>query len=220
MFDLQEIIEYCKKENLELSDEKIKSIYESESIIGNQKQLSKVNRDKIWMGCLGDIFEYVYIWGNTEAQQEEIYSLCLELLNDTINNYDGKENFHEILNRKIIDKIQEKCYDLYDKDFLSETEATEILLDPASINYMLRNNGYEIDYENKLETKEILKIYKNVIKKLDEDSKKIMSLYFDKDGCQLLTCNEISKITGIDINKVTNTKNKVLKAVKNYACSK
>lgn len=115
---------------------------------------------------------------------------------------------------KTINKPDEKLFkDLYEieVEFLKHETPER----PTDINYRLRNKYYTVDYDVDTISEEFLKIYKAILNTcVSDEVRQVMSLYFDNNGKQLLTDEEISEITGFNILKVKALKNAAFGIIK------
>lgn len=117
----------------------------------------------------------------------------------------------------MINKPNEEMFkELYRKE--EEFLTHEIPERPSDINYRLKNAYYTVDYlgEECDQNEEFLAIYREILDTcVSSEVRKVMELYFDCSGRQLLTDEEISEITGFNILKVSMLRKTALKILRN-----
>lgn len=103
----------------------------------------------------------------------------------------------------------------YKKEFEYDNNFDKEVPTKASYIYeMIKNDSYEVDFIKKQSTDEFLAVYDEIIEELPYIEKMTMRLFYNYEGSEGLTINEISDYLGIESNEVINAKRRVLRKLK------
>lgn len=180
-----------------------------------KKHLSVENQKKVVTGSLDIVFSETRRWYerlDKKMPLEKIYYICLETLMWAVKRLSHNEkptfSFYII-------KCIENRMSLYSQHITEKKE--EICLKPSDINYIKNKATYTHDFVSYISNNEFMKIYHKALSKLDPIEREVMSLFYDSNGYHILTYEEISKITGFDINEVRNAKRRAIEKLRKYA---
>lgn len=218
-------------------DEELEKKYEEQEKLRSslekptKKYLSEENIKKVVEGTLYIVFESTRIWYdllNKKVSLEVLYYLSLDGLISTTKyllhpkkplfKYYAERNIRRNI-LKYVARINHISYNEAYEMFVSsnldvETKEKEELLKPSKLFYQTKDILFIEEYDKIISSEQFMIEYNNIINSLDSLDKDVMHLVFDSYGNRCMSFKEIADYLGIEENRVSNIKRKVMRKLK------
>lgn len=203
-----------------------------------KRRLSKEMQNKVVTGCLDIVFDetnfwYKYFLGFVSI--ENLYYVCLEALINCVKYtlHCEKQVFGkyiiESIKRNIIKYIAKLAHTSYREIYalmnelddreenakkiikLFKPDFTEIPTKPSKIYYMTKDASYDVDYLKHISSTQFLLDYQQSLEELDDTSRIVMQLSYDKEGYRGFSNREIGEYIGAKDKKVSRIRSRAIR---------